>query len=85
MASGTPVVASRLGGLPEVVRDGETGFLVTPGDVDELHDRIATLLGDPALAARMGRAARERALELFTWKACAHRCLEAYDELLGAG
>lgn len=78
------MVASRLGGLPEVVRDGETGFLVTPGDVDELHDRIATLLGDPALAARMGRAARERALEHFTWKACAHRCLEAYDELLGA-
>src|SRR4051812_25797710 len=39
MASGTPVVASRLDALPEVVRDGETGFLVTPGDVEELHDR----------------------------------------------
>ena len=54
MASGTPVIASRLDGLPEVVRDGETGFLVTPGDVDELRDRVAQLLADRALAARMG-------------------------------
>jgi glycosyltransferase involved in cell wall biosynthesis len=82
MASGTPVVCSRLGGLPEVVRDGETGFLVAPGDVDELRDRIATVLGSPRLAARMGRAAREVVLERFTWQACAARCLQAYDELL---
>jgi glycosyltransferase involved in cell wall biosynthesis len=82
MASGTPVVASRLDGLPEVVRDGETGFLVTPGDVDELRDRLAQLLGDPALAARMGRRGRELVLERFTWEACAQRCLAAYEELL---
>jgi glycosyltransferase involved in cell wall biosynthesis len=82
MASGTPVVCSRLGGLPEVVRDNETGFLVTPGDVNELHDRIATVLGSPRLATRMGRAARELALERFTWQACAARCLTVYDELL---
>jgi len=82
MASGTPVVCSRLGGLPEVVRDNETGFLVTPGDVDELHDRIATVLGSPALADRMGRAARELVLERFTWQACAARCLIEYDKLL---
>jgi glycosyltransferase involved in cell wall biosynthesis len=82
MASGTPVVASRLDGLPEVVRDGETGFLVTPGDVDELRDRLAQLLGDPALAARMGRLGRELVLERFTWEACAQRCLAAYEELL---
>ena len=82
MASGTPVVASRLDGLPEVVRDGETGFLVTPGDVDELRDRVAQVLGDRALAARMGRRARETVLERFTWDACARRCLAAYEELL---
>ena len=82
MASGTPVVCSRLGGLPEVVRDNETGFLVTPGDVNELHDRIATVLGSPALADRMGRAARELVLERFTWQACAARCLTEYDKLL---
>ena len=82
MASGTPVVCSRLGGLPEVVQDGTTGFLVTPGDVDELHDRIATLLTDVQLAARMGSRARELVLDRFTWQACAARCLAAYDELL---
>jgi glycosyltransferase involved in cell wall biosynthesis len=85
MASGTPVIASRLDGLPEVVRDGENGFLVTPGDVDELRDRLARLLGDRALAARMGRRGRELLLEQFTWEACAQRCLAAYDELLAPG
>jgi glycosyltransferase involved in cell wall biosynthesis len=85
MASGTPVIASRLDGLPEVVRDGENGFLVTPGDVDELRDRLARLLGDRALAARMGRRGRELLLEQFTWEACAQRCLAAYEELLRPG
>jgi glycosyltransferase involved in cell wall biosynthesis len=84
MASGTPVVCSRVGGLPEIVRDGDTGFLVTPGDVDELHDRIATLLGDPARAERLGRAARELVVDRFTWKACAQRCLAAYDEVVAS-
>jgi len=85
MASGTPVLASRIDGLPEVVRDGETGFLVEPGDVTELHDRLAQLLADPALGARMGRRGREVVLEQFTWDACARRCLAAYEELLAPG
>jgi len=82
MGSGTPVVCSRIGGVPEIVRDGETGFLVEPGNVEELRDRLATLLTDSALAERMGRAAREWVVERFTWQACAARCLEAYGELL---
>jgi glycosyltransferase involved in cell wall biosynthesis len=82
MASGTPVVASRLDGLPEVVRDGETGFLVTPGDVGELQDRVVQLLRDRALAQRMGQRGREVLLEQFTWDTCAQRCLRAYEELL---
>jgi glycosyltransferase involved in cell wall biosynthesis len=81
MSSGTPVVASRLDALPEVIRDGETGFLVTPGDEEELRDRIGQLVADPALAARMGRRGRELFLEHFTWDACARRCLAAYEEL----
>ena len=85
MASGTPVVASRIGGLPEIVEDGVTGFLVEPGDVDELRERLAELLRDGALAARLGRTARERALEAFTWQACAERCLAAYAELVDGG
>ncbi len=81
MMSGTPVIASRLGGLPEVVEHGETGFLVEPGNTSELRERLAELLGAPGLAARLGRQARERALGRFTWQACAERCLAVYAEL----
>jgi glycosyltransferase involved in cell wall biosynthesis len=82
MASGTPVICSRLGGLPEVVRDGETGFLTRPGDVAELGDRIRTVLADRALARRLGDNARQSVLERFTWDLCAQRCLTAYDAML---
>jgi glycosyltransferase involved in cell wall biosynthesis len=81
MASGTPVVASRIGGLAEVVVDGETGFLVAPGDLAALHDRLALLLSDPGLAARLGANARDLVVERFTWPACAERCLSAYETL----
>ncbi|GAA4619731.1 hypothetical protein GCM10023196_000910 [Actinoallomurus vinaceus] len=82
MASGTPVICSRLGGLPEVVRDGETGFLTEPGDVGELRDRIRTLLADRPLARRLGDDARQLVLERFTWDHCAQRCLTAYATML---
>jgi glycosyltransferase involved in cell wall biosynthesis len=85
MASGTPVVCSRIGGLPEVVEHGVTGLLVEPGDVRGLHDALERILRDRALAARLGRNARERALERFTWDACARRCIAAYEELAGRG
>jgi glycosyltransferase involved in cell wall biosynthesis len=81
MASGTPVICSRLGGLSEVVVDGVTGYLVEPGDVDGLRERLAQVLGDSELAARLGRSARELAVERFNWRACAERCLAAYAEL----
>jgi glycosyltransferase involved in cell wall biosynthesis len=81
MASGTPVVCSRLGGLPEVVQDGITGLLVPPGDIAALRDALAELLCDSARAQRMGQAARELAAQRFTWQACAERCLAAYRAL----
>ena len=84
MASGTPVVASSLGGLREVVEHGVTGFLVEPGNLDELRERLAQILGDRRLAERLGENARERVLERFTWEACAERCLAAYSELVGS-
>ncbi len=84
MSSGTPVICSRVGGLPEVVAHGETGYLVEPGDTDELRDRIRELLSDPQRAAKMGSAAREVVVQRFTWDACAARCLTAYEELIGA-
>jgi glycosyltransferase involved in cell wall biosynthesis len=84
MASGTPVVCSRIGGVPEVVDDGRTGILAPPGDVDALRDGLATLLADHERRDALGRAARDMACERFTWTACAQRCLESYETLLGA-
>jgi glycosyltransferase involved in cell wall biosynthesis len=78
MASGTPVIASRIGGVPEIVRDGETGFLVPPGDVPALGERLHQVLGDQALARRLGANAREDVLDRWTWARVAERCLAAY-------
>lgn len=82
MASGTPVIASRIGGLPEIVEDGVTGYLVPPGDVASLRGRIADVLGDPAAAARLGSNARKRVVTELSWDHCAQRCLEVYRQLL---
>ncbi len=83
MASGAPVVASRVGGVPEIVVHGETGLLVEPGDVPGLRAALDALLGDPARARAMGGHARQRVLDQFTWEACARRCVAAYRELSG--
>jgi glycosyltransferase involved in cell wall biosynthesis len=66
-ACGVPVVASRNGGLASIVKDGETGFLVTPGDEKELAARIELLLRDRQLRDRQGLAARAHAEEFFDW------------------
>jgi glycosyltransferase involved in cell wall biosynthesis len=61
-----PVVATRVGGIPEVVEDGVNGYLVEPGDVDALAARAAALIADPSLRARMGEAGRARVERHFT-------------------
>jgi glycosyltransferase involved in cell wall biosynthesis len=66
MERGRPVVASDVGGLPEIVADGETGFVVPAGDAAALADALVTLVSSPARAAEMGQAGRRRALESFT-------------------
>ena len=62
LAAGTPVVATRVGGVPDVVRDGEDGFLVEPGASDDLAERLADLARDPELRERFGAAGRSRVL-----------------------
>jgi glycosyltransferase involved in cell wall biosynthesis len=62
LAAGRPVVATRVGGVPDVVRDGEDGFLVEAGATDDLAERLERLARDPALRDRMGEAGRERVL-----------------------
>lgn len=80
MACGTPVIASQVASLPEIVEDGVTGFLVPPNDPGALRDKIELLQRDPDLARAMGEAGRRKVLERFTWEAVAERCLQAYRQ-----
>lgn len=77
MAAGTCVVASDVGGIPWLVRDGETGFVVPVGDADTLADRLIRVLSDDALAERMSQAARRRARAEFSEEVVARGWAEA--------
>ena len=80
-ACGTPVVAARVGGLPFVVEDGRTGFLVDGHDPGEHATRLLQLLGEPRLQAALGAEAAHRALR-FTWDVTADEVARVYRELL---
>ena len=96
MACGIPVVASATGGIPEVVADGETGYLVpieqvgdgtgTPVDPDrfvaDLCDALVRMVSDSARATQMGEASRRRAAEHFSWTSIAERTLEVYRKVI---
>jgi starch synthase len=88
MACGTAVVASAVGGIPEVVQDGATGLLVPYEEKDpaafetSLAAAVNTVVADPAAAARMGEAGRERAAREFGWDAVARRTVRVYEEIL---
>lgn len=82
MALRTPVVASRTGGLPDVVVDGVTGLLAEPGDVAALASAVLELLDDPGRRTLMGEAGNHRALERFTLDGMTSAYLDLYTELL---
>ncbi len=82
MARRRPVVATPVGGTPEVVADGETGFLVPPRDPRALAEALRRLLDDRELRERMGEAGRRRVAESFSAEAMERRILEIYDEVL---
>jgi len=77
-SAGIPIVASRVGSIPEAVADGTTGLLAEPGDAGDLGAKLNTLLADPALRTRMGAAARERAERVFDWHGIAERYERTY-------
>ncbi|MEM2870080.1 MAG: glycogen synthase [Thermoplasmata archaeon] len=83
MACGSPVVASRVGGIPEIVEDGRSGFLVPPGDSRALAEAVSRLLGDEELRERFARRARERVERRFTWDIAARKTLDIYRRLCG--
>jgi glycosyltransferase involved in cell wall biosynthesis len=78
MASGVPVVGANAGGIPFVVQDGVTGFLVQPGDTDSWIDRLQHLLLDPQARERMSQAARQDA-EQYSWRTATESVVESYQ------
>ena len=82
MNQGTPVIASRIGGIPDIVEDGVSGLLVPPGDADALAAAVRRVRDDPALARRLGEAGRRRLREQFSWQAIVQRWLNLYAGLV---
>jgi glycosyltransferase involved in cell wall biosynthesis len=82
MAAGLPIVATAVGGVPELIRDGQEGLLVPPDDAVTLAGAIHELLNDPARARRLGRQARTRVEQAFSIDGAAQQMTAVYDELL---
>jgi glycosyltransferase involved in cell wall biosynthesis len=80
-ASGTPVVATRVGGPAELIRDGVDGLLVDAGDTSKMAERIVELLTEPPLVERIVEEATRR-LDAFAWPAIAMRLASVYDRVL---
>ncbi len=80
MAAGAPIVASRVGGIPEAIAGGEDGILVDPGSPELLAEAIVQLLQDPERRAKLGAHARWRAVTEFTWQRTARATYEGYQE-----
>ena len=84
MYFGLPCIGTDAWAVPEMITDGETGFTVPIDDVAALADRLLRLLGDRALARRMGNAGRERAYRQFTWQRVIQRMLDVIEPAVGA-
>ena len=82
MAFGLPVVATNVGGLPEIVEDGVTGILVPPKDPDALAEAVIQLLRDPQLRRRLGQAARDRVVSEFRIERVVEQTLKVYETVL---
>src|SRR5207253_5213547 len=82
MNHGTPVIASRVGGIPDIVEDGVSGLLVPPGDAVALAAAVRRLRDDPDLARRLGEGGRRRLREQFNWPAIVRRWLDLYAGLV---
>ncbi len=85
LAQGTPVVASRVGGIPGIVEDGRNGLLVPPGDASALAQALQDLLSDPARARAMGHLGRTETVPRFTWDRVAEGLEEVYRQVLAEG
>jgi L-malate glycosyltransferase len=83
MACEVPVIASRVGGLPEVVTDGETGFLSKVGDVDKMAADAARLLSDEGFRREMGQRARDSAISRYRTDLVIPQYIQFYEQVIG--
>ena len=82
MAAGKPIVTTPVGGIPEAVEEGENGYLVNPGDVDQLAARLERLCSDSTLRNRMGERSRQIIYDKFESHSLVSRLLTIYTEAL---
>jgi len=82
MASGCAVVASRVGGLAELIEDGFDGLLVEPADPAQIADAVCKLLSEHDLRRHLGRKARQKVVKHFSWRAQARKVINVYHRLL---
>jgi glycosyltransferase involved in cell wall biosynthesis len=82
MSAEKPVVATRVGGMVNVVDDGKTGIIVEPGDENDLAQAISHLIENPELREQMGKDGRNRILKLFTWEQVAQSLEKQYRRVL---
>jgi glycosyltransferase involved in cell wall biosynthesis len=82
MSFSKPVIASRVGGIPELVQNGVNGLLVEPGNTNQLVEATKRLFSDPSLGRKYGQNAREKVEAQYTWKKIGQKTLQLYEELL---
>ena len=82
MVHGKAVIAPRIGGIPEIVDDGDTGLLFTPGDAEELAEKIRYLWDRPGLCRQLGQAGRDKALREYSPEKYYERLMSVYEEAL---
>ncbi len=81
MAYGVPVIGSNIGGIPDIIKDGENGVLVTPDDPDELSDKIIHLLDDPQLQERISLAGLNTVRQKFNWETIGQKFVLKYNQM----
>ncbi len=84
MASGLPLVGTKVGGIPEIIEDGTSGVLVDPRSPEQLAEQFIRLLGDDALRGSLGRGARTRVEQVFAWPEIARRTVDVYEKAIAA-
>ena len=83
-AFGKPVIATAVGGIPDMVRDRETGLLIPPNDVNALREALQQLMSDPDLRTRLGAAGREFAASELSWASIAEKHAAFYRQFIGS-